>query len=302
MTLLADIYNDFMIARQYGEVHAVQCFEEIFLNHPKVDKVRDPMRLYCTDIGKCTRSVAYRLLSTVKDAETPEQQRNSQRMFDVAEYMEAMLTAAFLWRGDLIDSQTGVPYEGRRNWGGRVDLIVRLDGYRRIIEVKTHRGPASNYELPKVPHTHQASSYDIELHEDYELDAPPLLWYVSRDGSGEPNEYDVDPSAETGWLMDELEATRNAVGAAGESGLPDPCPKVLEFRSYNKQIVLEPDWNCRYCDYKGTCEPDTGKSVWAEIDKELQVMVPKRACYDLPLLVRFVEANADKMLHPLRAA
>jgi len=297
MTLLADIYNDFLKARQSGEDESAQdCFEMVFFQ-PKVDKVRDPMRLYATDIGKCPRQVCYRLLSTKKDYESPEKQRNDQRMYDVAEFIEAMLTAAFMWRGDLISHQTPVPFAQRSNWGGRADLIVELDGHYRVIEVKTHRGNASNYTLPKVPHVHQASSYHWELAREYELDASPLLWYVSRDGSGEPGEYEVPHvEAETVSLMDELDAARTRISLPGLDCLPPQLDKVLQLRSYGKTISCEPDWQCGYCAYAGTCQPDMSKSTWAALDGNGWVV--KKAA-DVALLSAWGEKNTEGMLHPL---
>lgn len=296
MTLLADIYNDYLQARQSGDVEAQLAFHKIFME-PKVDRARDPLRLFATDIGKCPRQVCYRLLSTTKDYESPEKQRNDQRMYDVAEYIEAMLTAAFMWRGDLISHQTPVPFAGRENWGGRVDLIVELDGHRRIIEVKTHRGNASNYTLPKVPHVHQAASYDFDLSLEYELDAPPLLWYVSRDGSGEPNEYEVPHvEAETASLMDELDEARFEVRTEGVGMLPPKLDKVLQLRSYGKSVSCEPDWQCGYCAYAGTCKPDVRKSTWAALG-DLGWVV--KAAADVEKLSAWGEANAEAMLHPV---
>ena len=294
MTLLADIYNDYLQARQSGDEDAQAVFNIVFME-PKLDKVRDPMRLFATDIGKCPRQVCYRLLSTTKDYESPEKQRNDQRMYDVAEYVEAMLTAAFMWKGDLLSHQTPVPFAERSNWGGRADLIVELDGKQRIIEVKTHRGNASNYTLPKVPHVHQASSYHWELAREFELDASPLLWYVSRDGSGEPNEYEVPHvEAETVALMDELGLAR--AGLSGVEMLPPKLDKVLQLRSYGRTVSCEPDWQCGYCDYAGTCKPDMSKSTWAALDGSGWVV--KRAA-DVEKLARWGEANAEQMLHPL---
>ena len=296
MTLLADIYNDYLKARQFGDEDAQLCFRNVFMV-PKVDKVRDPMRLYATDIGKCPRQVCYRLLSTEKDYESPEKQRNDQRMYDVAEFIEAMLTAAFMWRDGLIDHQTAVPFAERSNWGGRTDLIVELDGHYRVIEVKTHRGNASNYTLPKVPHVHQASSYHWELAKEYELDAAPLLWYVSRDGSGEPNEYEVPHvEAETVALMDELDEARTVVSEIDPFSLPPQLDKVLQLRSYGKSVSCEPNWQCGYCAYAGTCQPDMSKSTWAALDGSGWVV--KKAA-DVAKLAAWGERNAEGMLHPL---
>lgn len=296
MTLLANVYDEFLRARQSGDSSAQKCFADVFLE-PKVDKVRDPFRLYATDIGKCPRQVAYRLLSTEKDYESPEKQRNDQRMFDVAEFIEAMLTAAFMWRGDLISHQTPVLFAQRDNWGGRTDLIVELDGHRRIIEVKTHRGNASNYTLPKPPHVHQASSYHRELAKEYELDAQPLLWYVSRDGSGEPNEYEVPHVGyETQGLMDELDEARFEVKTEGVGMLPPKLDKVLQLRSYGKTVSCEPSWQCGYCDYAGTCQPDMSKSTWAALDGNGWVV--KKAA-DVAILSAWGEEQAETMLHPL---
>lgn len=297
MTLLADIYHDYLRARLSGNMEAQFCFGKVFME-PKVDHVRDPMRLFATDIGKCPRQVCYRLLSTEKDYESPEKQRNDQRMYDVAEFIEAMLTAAFMWKGDLLSHQTPVPFAERSNWGGRADLIVELDGKQRIIEVKTHRGNASNYTLPKVPHVHQASSYHWELAREFELDASPLLWYVSRDGSGEPNEYEVPHvEAETMALMDELDEARIEVATEGAGMLPPKLDKVLQLRSYGKTVSCEPDWQCGYCDYAGTCKPDASKSTWAVLD-ELHGWTVKKAA-NVDKLSAWGEKNAEGMLHPL---
>jgi len=302
MTLLADIYDEFMVARQTGDQRALNCFTEVFLSHPKVEKERDPMRLFASDIGKCPRQVGYRLLSTERDPQSHEKQRNDQRMFDIAEFMEAMMTAAFMWKGQLIGYQIPVPFSeyGRENWGGRIDMAVDMGGKRRIIEYKTHRGNASNYDLPKVPHAHQANVYDMMLTEELGLTDLPIAAYFSRDGSGEPQEYRIECWDDaTNALMDELEEARINVDEGGPEGLWAKAPKTLKLRSRGKQVVQEPDWQCQYCDYALTCEPLTGKSLWAECGDGIWDV--KRAA-DAEQLAAWAVEWSDAMLVPLRVA
>jgi len=298
MTLIADIYDKFITAKAEGQSEAVECYVEV-MSHPVVRKERDQYRLFSTDIGKCPRAISYRMRGVAKDPRSAEQERNDRAMFEVAEHIESNLVAAFMWHGQLFDHQFSIPFSayGRENWGGRGDLLVWLDGQVRIVEVKTHRGNASNYDLPKHPHMMQARSYDLHPPVDAELTAPGILWYKSRDGSGDPWEFPViAPATEVNGLMDELEAVREDAKADRE--LPTRRLKVLKLTSYGKKVELQPHWECKpgWCNFHETCKPDTGKSCWAELNGTLWNV--KRAA-DVDALAAWGADEAAKMLHPI---
>lgn len=235
-----------------------------YVERNKEYKERDPRRLYVTDVGKCPRMVAYRMLETPRDEETEQAVVNQKIMFAVAEYLEQELTNALESSGLLIESQGDVPLTDHENWGGRYDILADYNG-RRIIEVKSLRPNAFNYELPKEPHVYQAYIYHHYLKDEKDLTAPPLLWYVDRAGSNTPVEVELDDVdwEEVTVRMRELEDVRMA--------LPDLPPKMereLKLRQYGKSIKEEANYQCVYCDYKSTCQPDLSKREWATLHKD----------------------------------
>jgi hypothetical protein len=252
-----------------------------YVDKDKEHKERDPKRLFVTDVGKCTRMTAYRLLQTPKDEQSNQSAVNDKIMFAVAEYLEQVLTDALGEYGLLIDAQGEVPLPDRQNWGGRYDIIADYNG-RRIIEVKSLRPNAFNYELPKEPHVHQALIYHNYLRITMGLEAPPLLWYVDRAGSNTPVEISLE---EHDWdvtssLMDEIERVRRHLPE-----LPDKMPRELKLRQYGKSVKEEPNYQCVYCDYKETCKPNLSKNEWATLGKDGVWTIKKAA--DISKLAAF---------------
>jgi len=223
-----------------------------YLESDKEPFDRKENRLYVTDVGKCPRCVAYRLLNEKKNPKADQTVVNEEIMFDLAEHMETTLIDALRWKGMLLGEQGPVPMDDRENWGGRYDIFADYGG-RRIIEVKTTRSNAFNYALPKREHEYQAIIYHAYLEPELELEELPLLIYFDRGGSNTPQEHMVkaDVWDEAKALMDDLDAMRTALPE-----LPPHLPKEYHLRSYNKEVKEEPDHRCGYCDYSDACGCD----------------------------------------------
>jgi hypothetical protein len=262
-----------------------------WLDSKKEEKDRDPKRLFVSDVGKCPRMVAYRMLETEMDFKAEQSKVNKTIMFDLAEHIEALLAEALKESGSLIAYQDGIDLSPRINWGGRLDIVATYNGGPRIIEVKTVHPNAFNYELDYYNHQCQAAVYDMYWWNTPEHHELPLLVYFDRGGQNTPVEQVVDYDAdEIHMQMDNLEAMRDKLPE-----LPGQMPKELHVRSYSKKIVLEPDHQCSYCDYALTCQPDMGKSVWAERDNADAPWTPKKAA-DPVVLAGFATKMAMEVL------
>ena len=238
-----------------------------YINKDKEEKKRDPERLFLSDIGKCPREVAYRMLGTKKDPRTPQEDINSTIMFDLAERIENNLIQTMRYNGMLIAEQGDVTMPDRENWGGRFDIVADYFG-RRVIEVKSVYPGAFNYDLvERYPqHHHQANAYDHYCAEEYELDAPPLLSYWDRGGQNTPQEIGVQFSwYTTSQEMDVLDGSRDRLPE-----LPDRLGKVMNLKSWYKEIILEPDPRCKkpYCKYTETCKQNMSTSCMATREKD----------------------------------
>ena len=246
------------------------------INRDKEEKERDPMRLFLSDIGKCPREVAYRLMGTEKDPETEQEKINKTIMFDLAERIERNVIEALDAEGILIGEQIDVKIPDRKNWGGRLDILADYNG-RRVIEVKSIYPGAFNYDLEtRYPqHHHQAGSYHHYCFEEYELNAPPLLSYWDRGGQNTPREVlSVAKWIDTMFEMDKLQMARDMV-----PDLPDRLGKVLNLRNYGKAIMLEPDGRCKrpYCKYTFTCGQDMSVSCMADRENKDAMWKMKKA-------------------------
>ena len=262
-----------------------------YIAQGKKQKERDPKRLFCTDIGKCPRQAAYRMLETEKNYQSPEAIDNKNIMFELADHIEDVLWLALREKDPRAVYQRNVDI-GRDNWGGRSDIIADYNG-RRVIEVKTVRSNAMSNELPKRPHVYQATVYHGSLKDEEELEAPPLLVYFDRGGSNPPQEYVLDDwearAMEVVVLIDELEDVRYNLPE-----LPDKLDKVITERSYGKTLMHEPPWECNYCDYSDTCKPNMSKSCWAERGYD-DVWTVKKAA-DRVKLEQWATKNAHDIL------
>lgn len=246
------------------------------INRDKEEKERDPMRLFLSDIGKCPREVAYRLMGTEKDPETEQEKINKTIMFDLAERIERNVIEALDAEGILIGEQIDIKITDRKNWGGRLDILADYYG-RRVIEVKSIYPGAFNYDLTEryPQHHHQANSYDHYCYEEYELEAPPLLSYWDRGGQNTPQEVEVHIAFNrTADEMDKLEMARDMV-----PDLPDRLGKVLNLRNYSKAIMLEPDGRCKrpYCKYTLECKQDMSVSCMADRENKDAMWKMKKA-------------------------
>lgn len=239
------------------------------------DKQRDPFRLFISDIGKCPRQIAYRLLETEKNYEPPQSKWNKSIMFSVALFLEDNLQKALEHAGRLIAFQDDIEMPDRDNWGGRLDFIADVGG-RRVVEFKTLNPNAFRHDLDYPHYRMQAMTYDLYCKEKYGLEKDALLVFFDRAGQ---NTYQTEEVPTNEGLirekMDELDAVRDDASLGGP--LPPRLPKVLKHRSYDKQIVLEPPWECGYCDYSDACNPDVSKSVWAERKSTAHPWTPKDA-------------------------
>ena len=240
---LAAVYDDYLVSKT-------------------IEKDRDPLRLFVTDVGKCPRQVALRMLGA-KKAETNARQR---AMWDVAEYIEKTLADALDVAGRLTGYQFPIPIEDRENWGGRGDISAADDEGKEFgIEVKTVNPMAFKHQdRPKEGHVYQKTIYE------HYLDIPFLLWYFDRGSdSNDPEQYDTSAEWEhVSSLMDELERMRAALPE-----LPPILPRVL--KKFDKGTVLKqgPAWQCKpteqhgYCPYSGvSCFPDMSWNKWIDIE------------------------------------
>ena len=258
----------------------------------KEEKERDRFRLFVSDVGSCPRKVGYRMAGTAKDFQSEQSAFNNQIMWDIAEHLERTLWEALDAEGLGVAYQFEVPIHDRENWGGRGDIIATYHG-RRVIEVKSLRSGAFNYEIDYTTHQCQARVYDHYCHDRFELDAAPLLWYVDRGGSNTPIEQEVPITWEQcEWEMDTLEGVRAAVAKFDAVDFPK-LDKVLKVRSYGKQILWEPDGRCVYCDYRLTCEPEMSKNCWAKRDNEKSPFIPTKIA-QADIMLPFIQAVIDK--------
>jgi CRISPR/Cas system-associated exonuclease Cas4 (RecB family) len=232
-----------------------------YISSNSIHKERDPYRLFLSDIGKCSRQVQYRLLQTEKNPTTTQADYNKTIMFSIAEYMESELAKALAMEGLLWGYQGDIDIYDRENWGGRYDLLANYEG-KRIIEVKTVHPNAFRYTLDYAAHRYQAWSYHHYLAETEGLTEFPLLVYFDRGGQNTAQEVTVTPQPIVA-LMDELDAARGEVREE-QAVTFDQIPKILKVRAAGKQIRLEPDSRCKYCDYSRLCDPDFGEECWAK--------------------------------------
>ena len=235
-----------------------------YLDSLKEEKTRDPFRLFVSDVGKCPRQVACRMLGTEKNPEAAQSVFNRNIMFDNALHMESRMIEALKWDGRLIAEQEDVDVYDHENWGGRFDIIADVDG-RRVIEYKTANSNAFRHDFDRDDYRLQASVYDIYCRELYTLTARPLIPLFDRGGTNTYKWEEVNVSkGQVFYLMNELDDVRATMKVGGE--LPPKLGKILKKRSYDKELVLEPPWDCGWCDYSDVCKPETGKSVWARRD------------------------------------
>ena len=243
------------------------------INRDKEDKERDPKRLFLSDIGKCPREVAYRLMEAERDHETEQEKINKTIMFDLAERIERNVIDALDAEGMLIAEQLDIEMPDRTNWGGRLDILADYYG-RRVIEVKSKYPGAFKYDLTTkyIWEHHQARSYDHYCHDGYGLTAEPLLSYWDRGGQNTPQEVLVAVEwASTCQEMDVLDDTRERLPE-----LPERLGKVLNLKNWYKDLILEPDGRCKrpYCKYTETCKQDMSTSCMASRTKEGGMWLP----------------------------
>lgn len=251
MTEYAPILARYLAAKSSGERRAWTAKRWTIRENEKLaGKLRDPLRLYLTDIGKCKRQIAYRLRQERKRPLTPAKVL----MFEQAQDIENTVAAALVWAGELESFQAPVAMPGE-NWGGRMDIVAG----GRIIEVKSSRSAAfKGYradDMPKPDHLTQAGLYSL-LQE-----MPADLLYMDRGGENQPQQYEAPP-ASLEWLLQEMDGFERV--RASLDNLPDCLPPMLKRRSVRKssivlgdlridwagEVWLEQDWRCSYCDYE----------------------------------------------------
>lgn len=232
-----------------------EMYVESYLSE-KEEKTRDPKRLFVTDIGKCPRQIAYRMLETEPDDVDREAYLRRQIMFELAEHMEYRLFKAL---GDKVVSyqeNVDLPWE---NWGGRIDIIADYGG-ERIIEVKTLGEQAMKKPLPLPTHKYQVSVY----HKHKDLRAHPLLVYFNRGGvecdTKEIMVYDVeDAYKEALALVDELNRVRDNLPE-----LPPKREKELKILDRGTSLKSVRHHDCGKCPYVKLCDPPSGSETWAK--------------------------------------
>lgn len=217
------------------------------------ERERDPLRLFVTDVGKCPRAVALRMMQAEKKPLSHIEERNKRLMFDLADYIEEKLMSALEAKGLLAGYQESVDISDRDNWGGRLDILTTEP---RVVEVKTIRSNAFRFDdRPRPEHVCQAVIYQHYL--GHEL--LPVLVYFDRGGSNTTEQYEVSHDwGHISAMMDELDAVR-----ANLPELPDVLPRVLKSTDRNKKVRNVPDWRCERCDYAGaSCSPPTAEVWW----------------------------------------
>ena len=258
-------------------------------------KVRDPLRLFITDIGKCPRQVAYRLLGEETNIHNTEYYENQQIMWDLAEYMEATLAQALETAGMLIDYQGRIGDEqiGRKNWGGRFDFLADYRG-RRVIEGKTLRSNAFGKELDYPNHRYQASVYHKYLKETFNLETVPLLIYFDRGGSNTPIEQPIFSNVQYAdiaeKLMDELDMVRDTI-----PDLPPQREKELKVLDRGKTLKLVCHRDCTYCDYSDKCQPDKSTQTWAKREDPKGAWVYTKKA-DMEKCLAFADAAVEEAM------
>ena len=247
------------------------------------EKDRDPLRLFCTDVGRCPRAVALRMTQAAKRPISENEARNQRFMWNLAEYIEEMLSFALADKEMLGGYQDSVPIDDHENWGGRLDILTTEP---RVIEVKTIRPNAFNFhDRPKKEHVYQAVIYQHYL--GHEL--KPILVYFDRGGANTPEQYEVSYSWDRiATMMDELDAVRDNLPE-----LPGILPPMLKRTDRGKNVKLMPDWRCGYCDYReASCQPHASTSLWVE-------GTTIKPTADIDKLAEWAEEQADEALRAL---
>lgn len=244
--------------------HLTDILSDVYLDYlqsKEVKKERDPKRLFVSDVGKCPREIALRMMQADKATTTPGQVF----MWDLADYIERDVAASLHSKGLLYAYQADLDINDRENWGGRLDIVMRVGDDVQIHEIKTIRPNAFRYQdRPKKEHVYQTTIYQHYYKPKGKKLLAPAIDYLDRGGSNWMEEYIIEPDfASIVPLMDELDAVRDAL-----PDLPPMLPKVLKLTNYGKKVKLVPDYRCGYCDYAGvSCFPDTGEAVWGEFHK-----------------------------------
>jgi len=310
--ILTDLIDEFLKALSAADTKALSCKRDILLQ-ALPPKERDPLRLYLSDLGKCPRSVAYRLLQTEKDPQSPQSEANDRWMFHLADEVESVVAAALLFHGLLTDYQHPVKIP-RENWGGRSDVKTS----RETIEVKSVRSNSFNHESPLPPgvvlehgrdpyingfgdevkpkcvmkesYALQGGSYDL-------FDPMPenvMLYVADRGGANTPQQYRAGAEIQPliGIQMELMDDVR-----ASLPDIPDKLVRVLNIRDYGKTIKEEPDPRCSYCKYKYACGPDLSKRIWAA--KEDGLWGVKKAADKSRLAAFASQAGHDKLMEVL---
>lgn len=271
-----------------------------YLRSIKPDKERDPHRLYISDLGKCPRMIQYRILETPPDSKGESVRDNETIMFYLADALEEAMGEALKWEGSLLAYQLDIPIHDRENWGGRLDFIT--DHYvRQVLEFKTLNPNAFRYPIDYDTHRYQAWCYHHYCQAEWELKEYPLLAYFDRGSkANDPQEKLVTPQPIKA-LMDDLDFAREEALKFNDVTY-ERLPKVLQVRSSNKVIKLEPDSRCRaaYCDYFYQCNPDTSTETWADRPSDREKWNIKKKA-DPVVLEHFVQKMLDeiKMDDPL---
>jgi len=240
-----------------------------YLDAMSIEKERDPLRLFVTDVGRCPRQVALRLTGA-KAYPITKQQRYQ---WDIAEYIEETLMRALDVANLLCEYQGRIDITDRENWGGRIDIshfLPEATDTLRIVEVKSTDPNSFSYvDFPKEWHVNQITVYDHYYdYAGYKRGTPTLTYFDRSGRSGnEPKEYEVKTDFERiRPLMDELDAMRSAL-----PDLPPILPRVLkEFKDGKDRVLKQgPAWQCKpttkqgYCPYSGlSCHPNMSWNKW----------------------------------------
>jgi hypothetical protein len=207
--------------------------------------------LRATDVGKCPRAVAYRLLKTPKKPRSASAAANREVMMWAAYRFHFLTYSALNWAGILVEHEYEVPLPD--GWIGRSDALIRNgDDLWRFDEKTVLPNALQNYRYdhPKAKDCLQLATYDLP-----EPLGRGLIEYTDRAGSNRPEECEIDLEK---WgtkvppLMVALEAMRDSLPELPP--MLDPTyqahySKGQGGRMWLSTIDCVTPWDCSYCDY-----------------------------------------------------
>jgi hypothetical protein len=235
--------------------------------------------LHPSSLGYCHRRAMLSLLGKAERKRGEQEARNRRRKFELANHVHNLVYAALKYASVLVVAEKDLTplmpkVRDDLKWSGRLDFVANLGWGREAWDIKSQHPNAMRNQLaeslPKKPNMLQVGCYRRVALEECDLCNTLGIFYQDRGGGNSPKEcrfpWTDDLAAE---LSDEMELMAfDAIKAIDENELPAILPKLIDFKSYQKQIVLKPNWQCNeeYCDFAGaSCKPLEGETGLAEL-------------------------------------